>query len=1776
MSNRTPLQTADTESLASRGADGTAEPATSPELTGGAGFTFEAGVAATYLAALLAESTAPGLAGRTVTRVLLQRGSLGHPMDDVVVEGQGTDGNSFRLDLQVKRSLVISSAQTNVDFRDIVLRAWTSIGAPSFQHGVDRVGAVIGTIANASRRDFETLCEWARFDASADGLAQKLAVPGVAGHKAHQFEDVKRILSEAVPAHQLPAAAHRLLSHFVLVRHDMLGEGSADESAGIARLADILDPSQRTRGADLWQFLLGIARLGAANAANLDRKTLVARLAGSFRVKGAPSLLERLAIVNAESRRAVAEIATDVAGFTIDRPVRVAAVREALVAHRFVQIGGLPGSGKSAVLRSLVVDALATGSALFLKGDRLAGSTWAQYAAKTGLGSTGLEELLVEIEASGVAILFVDGLDRVERQHRGVVCDLFNALISSDLLSRWQVVATVRDTGIEPVRVWLPKGLMKAGTPIVDVGAFDDEEASALAEQVPSLAPLLLGEESVKAIVRRPFFAAVMARDTAADALVPRSEIELAGAWWARGGYAAEADSALRRQLTLVQLAKAGAMSLGRRIALESLDAATVTELQADSIIRQVRAGHTARFVHDIYFEWAFLQLLVARGDQWLEAVREVGEPPVLGRVVELLSQIEITEGDAWQRQLEQLERRGDVRPQWLRAWMVGPIGLPSFRSYESVFEAALLEERGRRVARLAVWVQAEKTKPNANLLDGRVLPHLALPERIRFADLMACPSDYQAWRRLCHWLLRRMDTIHRQWWPDVFTVFEVWQNAAADFANPLSERIVSASSAWLMDIERRYHSSHWPRDLGLWDQLDDDAVKEFESRLRSLVLRAARAYPLSVREYLHHLREPGRQPRGAFGEVMSFAPILSEVCATELVDYCLQTMKRSLPVDNWRRPTGSMFGHAVHSQEWHSLSIADEHQFFPSAPTREPFASLFRQAPLEARRLVRELANHATRAWRQLHRLDSRERGTPVPMTLEFPWGPQTFWGGAQQYLWSRGIWGSHAVGSGLMALELWAFTEIDAGRPVDEVLHALLDGHTGCGVLGAAAAVAMESMHRSNTSLPILTCQRLWHWDIQRLVSNSSSTSGLIGFDRADVHYEAVVASNKRRCRKNDVRGLASAMVLQGGDIGRRAAAAIIAFAGELPVDYAEARSDLATVEQLGRTSEVWAEVGRRENYRAAVTEDGSAVMIEHENPRARGPDFDAIQQRSTTMAEHSALLLWAEECFDKLSLSPRMSVDEAVARARGLDADDLFDEGYSQVDDRHQRQAAVAGVAAAVLRLRLSVDADVEMWAADVCLSAWTTPEAPSDFFVREAVLLFHPVLYAVKGLTGLLLHRPEIDHDAVSALIHASAHPYDRIAAEALGGLVSLWDCQPWLGWLGLQLTCQLSLVQRPRFDSTRDERAATEQRHVEGCLQRALSSAAAMGGMNASLPAMPPAWVPAADGRQRVQTHRGRSIVVEWEHPETDLDWALLTKVLHAFPVAAALNDSDRRAPFLAWCEELARWTIDRLSPSWSAQPGQIPFEVEGSELFEWRRELFQFLAKVSLHLEPSESFRRFVSPAVATPDDVFASLAQPLVWLLACSIMDESTFPERPLELLGLVIPRLLRHRAWSESRREDGSVHDADLARIVRSLFFIDVEKALGAARFANGNWQEVSRALPLVAPILLAEGKNLTVANAYASMCERSFGSFPFDEFVAHIPMIVGNRVGLPAGWRGSSLPARLADLIQRFSEAIEPLPDGHARTLLRALDSLVDMGDRRAAAVQYSEAFKDVRLG
>ncbi len=136
--------------------------AQSSELGAGTGFTFEDMAGAFFLVALLDEGYAPGIENRVVAGVSFQQKAFGEPLDDLIVDFRAPGGDKARLSLQVKRSLTISAAVSNTDFREVIANSWRTFQEQGFRWEQDRVGVAVGDVAIDRSRAFITLAEIAR------------------------------------------------------------------------------------------------------------------------------------------------------------------------------------------------------------------------------------------------------------------------------------------------------------------------------------------------------------------------------------------------------------------------------------------------------------------------------------------------------------------------------------------------------------------------------------------------------------------------------------------------------------------------------------------------------------------------------------------------------------------------------------------------------------------------------------------------------------------------------------------------------------------------------------------------------------------------------------------------------------------------------------------------------------------------------------------------------------------------------------------------------------------------------------------------------------------------------------------------------------------------------------------------------------------------------------------------------------------------------------------------------------------------------------------------------------------------------------------------------------------------------------------------------------------------------------------------------------------------------------------------------------------------------
>lgn len=1753
----------------------------STELTGGAGFTYEDTVVAYYLACLLRHERAAGQPG-IVTSVAVQRQGHGHPMDDVIV-GLDDAGTNKSLELQVKRSVTISGADQK--FKEIVAAAVKTQAAATFIKNSDASGFVVEHVTDSTFRSLSRLIARAKASPDAKDFEQYFAPGGTAGADDKGLREALLPLTGAANLEE-EVNFHR---NFAALHLAGLEDGGALRLEIVNRLQEIVADSVDSQDILLFDRLCRIAREGAANAAKWTRSSLLAQLKGSVRLKITPNFSDDIKRLNAASLDALNDVSETVDEVHVARDGLQEKVAKQLEKHRVVSIGGLPGCGKSAVLKHFAANAAKWGPILFLKNDRLLGTSWTTFATALGLRHAGASDLLAEIGSSGTPILFIDGIDRIRPDQQHIITDLIRAMEADPNLQHWKVLASSRDQGLEAYRNWFPRQFYTAnGMGSVSVKGFSEDEAERLAKSKPNLGRLLFSpSQAVEQIARRPFFASVLAKAIPQDA-EPKTEADLINAWWLRAGHDAMAETVPQRQRALIDLAEKGVRNLGKEILVRDLKPETVaqlTALEADNIIRLERAGAMVSFTHDIFFEWVFFRLLIELGDTWLSALSAAGEPPLLGRVVGLLAQDALTEPGRWTAGLAQLES-SSLRAQWKREWLTAPPFTNTFEKAIDEFTQRVEADDFALCEKLFVWFQAQHTVPSPMIMQGAI--KIEGMDSIRLADLLGWPSDGEAWGRLIDWIIARHDRLPPRLFPQALEVLGVWQNALSDIKNKRSKDILATCSSWLVDLEAEIYAEGYARPRGKWDVLGHEAHKSLATGLRNMLLRSARSYPEFAVALFERAANNEHMLRPAFDDLMSFTPVMAEVAPEAVEKVAEAKLLQELPQDEYDRLRREEAEQAKWREEIRAIpeekrtrhqqmalssvhfptSMSDfrldnvgldahNHYFHPSSALHEPFASLLAKSPAVGVRFIKKITNHAITGWRQIHKLSRRKHGTPIPVVLDFPWGKQEFWGDWHVFGWGLGMLGSELLQCAYLSLAYWAFKEIEKGRSTSDVIKEILEGNECYATLGLCLRLAIETFEVSETTLPIVTCQRLWEHDMARLIQEPQKDVDLFGFGfltkLTGEKAKAKAFLESREYRKHDVRELAMHFALSS-DTGlrHRFKKALAAFPENLPFELEEEREHPKLAHQLKEKAELWSGLGNIENYRRYEMQ-GDQIAIGYEPPK---PVPEATQQKAAKASEslgQTRVLNWAMKSLNEGKPAEGWSLDKAIEYAKKHDRNDLFDERADV--GPHAVQSGVSAIAACVIRYADKDSAD-RPWAWNVMDRVLKMRE-PGDY--RGSKIPWHPSFHLISALFhDRKSGAPRSESSA--CLIELASHTNEDVQLMAFQAL--FLDPDPHVKWVTAHFAFDLAHYIDPIQNETTFEREDTEDRDARKAAVAKALNALGVEAVTGFEP-LPPAWVKAPKRNRREGDY--------WTDPKRSFDGHYAAKLFAQFPLEEWCRSDVYRAKIGPLLVDLARWTADRLMPSWDDKKRRD----KQTSLFEWDHALGTMFARVVPFFDLQWIREHFLKPFSQDDEEALRVLAEFADSTVRRHVLDAKDIPANALPVLHDCVQRVIDDRTFSPNGYRAGEVHGYDMPSLIKALLFVNIEaECPGAARFVNGDWSDIAVILPLVTKLMKATGWSTFVMQNYLTLCEKAGASYALDAFIDQSGAALGSIEYAKGSWVGTSLPARLAAIIQRLAEANYPLEVNRARGLLRLLDALIDLGDRRSVALEQDEAFRRVQ--
>lgn len=1765
--------------------------ATSTELTGGAGFTYEDTVVAYYLVALLLEDSA-ALQSGVVRSVAVQQASHGYPMDDLIVETEEL-GERATLGLQVKTGFAISSKDAL--FKDVIARALETRASPKFRPERDTYGFAAEHLAVDRLRTLERLITWAKSSPDVKHFVDRFAEhTSAANDERTMRDDLKTIIK--------PDSAEeewQFYRHFAATRFDGLGPQGLTRTDLTNRLQGLVASSENEQGALLFDRLRTLVRQGAGTARKWTRESLLAQLRGVVRLKVAPNYADDIKLLQVFSASGLEAISDEIGGVRIERPRIEQLIHEHLMAAKVLNVSGLPGCGKSVMLKRLAAADAKSGPILFLKSDLLEGKTWLTFAGSLGLKHRSVASLLAEIGATGTPILFIDGIDRIRPDHRGIISDIVNAIVQNEALSNWKVLATSRDQGLEAYRTWFPASFYR-GTHISDVSvsAFTDEEATILAEEIPALSRLLFGTPAVAEIARRPFFASVLAETFADDTITPQNEVDLIAAWWARAGHDALGDTVPQRQRGLIDLAESGVENLGIGVPVRKLKDATIAQIAAlktDRIVRTEDSGASYSFSHDIFFEWAFFRLLIELGTNWPRGLEAAGEPPLLGRVVGLLAQSALGTKGKWLAGYRALESES-LRSQWRREWLTAPPFSTTFETATDEFGELVTADDYALLEKLLVWFQAEHTVPNPLVLQNPALTTKS--DMIGMAEYLSWPSDFGGWRRLLSWLLPQAPNLPARLLPSLLEFFGVWQNVLADRRNPISEAIVNACSAWLIELEQDLYGERFSSEHGRWGELGGEARKSLASALRMLIMRAARAYPAPAIALFGRAVATDRMRSEAYGDLMGFSPTMVDVSPESIVAVAKAQIMEELPQDRAEREEREQDEHFdrlrsireipekdrtetqrkfLENTHFHAIGMdrydlddigisRHDNYYFPGSALHEPFVTLFAKRPDLGRALVRELANHATTGWRQIHSINAHQMGTPLPVEVDFPWGKQTFWGDWHVYNWFMGQLAPQPLECAYLALTYWAFKEIEAGRPTSDVIREVLEGHECLATLGLALVLSLETFEVSATTLPIVSCQRMWEYDMARVVQFPNRDLDILGFGfmnrLTDAKADAKKFLDSRESNKREVKELALRFaVSKPKELRERFREALAAFPKDLPYQFVGQRSDAMLTAQLRETAVGWAPLGDIKNYRKYEQEDGAAV-IGYEPPIPLSDDQEKRMAESETFLQEHTVIAWATQSLGANALQPQVDLENAVSFAKKRDRRGVLARRREGGD--HGSQTVLSAVAVAVIRFAPPENPHLA-WAWDVMDRVAKMAE-PAKVYGGERIP-WHPAKHLVIALFHDRKSKTPRPND-VKHLIAMAMHPNEEVSELALDAL--FLDVDEHVRWVAAQMAVDLCILHAFEMDNGGKRDYSANQKARRDTKARTFRR------LNAKktdpLTAIPPAWV--RSPRRPRFDHDGKAL--EWGDPNPFFNSQLAAKLFVKFPIEEWLASTKYRPLVEQWLAQLVTWTAERMMPTWQDQRDRWQrSSTRESQLTEWNSTLGQLIARAAPLVTLIFARDCLLAPFLKSDEQGLRVLAPFTQEAVIRHVIDAPTVPPNTFELLDDCAARVSLDPTFSPGSYRAGEVSGWDMPKLIKALLFVPLdEPAGGSARFANGDWSQVGIVMPIVTKMIGSAGWSTFVAQTFMTLCERAGTAYPVRDFAAQANLMLDALPNAKGAWSGTTLPARVAATVQRLADANFPLRSDDAQSLLRILDALIDLGDRRSAALELTSAFKNVQ--
>jgi len=1007
----------------------------SPVGRGGAGTYIEGQLGAYYLLQMLAGSDARGLPNARIERVQFQGENEGYALDDLIVHGVSDKGTAL-LEIQSKRTIRFSPKDPIIEgVCEQIVRSNPA------QKPTDRHLLAVATqrTSYSISGSYQDVLQWAHRADSGVQFFARLALPGAASEKMRSFAKAFRRNLVAHGVADVDEAVWAIIRRFMILEFDFESAAPEAKAHALSLARQVLAPADATRVEALWSNLIEIVIETGKAGGSVTRQSLIERLTTrGFHLAGGQYFSLARAKLAEMSRHALMQIGTTVGGVNLPRLGALADLEKARDEHRFIEITGKPGVGKSWVLRHLAERIGREGHVIVLDPVGTPDGGWSALAQRLEMPGTA-KNFLGDLAAGGGGVLFIDGLEMftsVER--RRTVNDLLREIAE---VPGFSVVVSKRpDVGVEDTGWVAEDALAKLGTPCqVVVGELNDDEVAALNTAAPELRALLSRDHPAASIARNLYrLAQLLKVPSSADI---HTEAALADRWW-KSADGAKPDDVRPAQRLLAELAEAALA--GQDLVEASTDTPARAHLLRSLTLSEPRRDRLG-FYHDVLRDWA-IGARLNEDITLLDSVDlSVPPSPRVARGIEFAGRFALEQGQDgsnWTALLGALSRPR-AHDAWRRQALMAIVRSELSSRLLSLCRAALLADGGALLDEICTAIVATETISAASAFKAIAATGAELPVEaaasLRIAATLSAPT-------VIMWCAVNANEIPIQAIAAIVELAEAQVLTMMVFPK-LGQVTAKMLFRWLMQLDLRDATIMIPgAEVG--PRLGRQALSTMIKDLRAIALLIASHARDDTKAYLTAIAKENDDYK--VKAIRPFSKSLAGTAPNELA-----ALIKSCLIERPHR------GRSRRDSSNGAFVFADT-DYMPVSPAQPPFLDLLDADHEIGLDLIRILVDEAVE-----HNADSTKTGTDG-FTIVLDGNPRFFpW--ERTYYWSRSSQAQeYAVSSGLMALEAWSHERLEKGEDVDAVLRDILGPEGSCaGYLCVALDVLLSHWPKTRDAL-------------------------------------------------------------------------------------------------------------------------------------------------------------------------------------------------------------------------------------------------------------------------------------------------------------------------------------------------------------------------------------------------------------------------------------------------------------------------------------------------------------------------------------------------------------------------------------------------------------------------------------------------------------------------------------------------------------------------------------